>query len=312
MRIKNYKTEYLRYSRVEKENCFSTVAKYRDALKKIILTIGNIEILTINQNTILELKERLLDEKLSDSRRALIISVLKNFLRFLSEFVGLQVYDYSKIIIPKVRAKLVKTMSLEAIEYFIEILPALSLKDRRFKALVCLLSDSGARISEILGLGRDIRPEAKEATVLGKGQKFRQIYWSDRSAHYLQLYQDARPGWDRSKYLFGTVNRSKKYSGKWDKGDVNRAFRKWSKKIGKRIHCHLFRSSFLTNCVHSGISVSAVSRAMGHSDVRTSMRYFSPMSDKDTRQTFHEYFERKATVDARVNIETEKKGGEEK
>lgn len=311
MRIEKYKIEYLRYCRVEKENCLNTIEKYQEALKKIIAIVGNIEILKINQNTILELKEKMMDNELSDSRRALIISVFKNFLCYLSEFVGLQVYDYTKIKIPKVRQKPVKILTSEEIERFIGQLPEETLKDKRFKALVVLLSVCGARISEILSLSRSTDIFAKEAIVQGKGGKFRPIYWDDRVTHYLRLYQDARPEWDNSEYMFGTVNRSERYGGKWSKEDVNRSFRKWSKKFGKRIHCHLFRSSFLTNCIHSGLSVSVVSRAMGHSDVRTSMRYFSPMSDSDTSQIFHEYFQRKAMVDAKVNIR-EQRGGEEK
>ncbi len=309
MRIENYKIEYLRYCRVEKENCLNTIEKYQEALNKIIATIGNIEVLKINQNTILELKDKLMEQELSDSRRALIISVLKNFIAYLSKFIGLQIYDYTKITIPKVRRKLVQILTTQEIEWFIEQLPEKTLKDKRFKALVVLLSVCGARISEILGLLRNINVGAKEAIVCGKGGVFRPIYWDDRTIYYLKLYRDARPEWDRSQYLFGTVNKSKRYSGKWSKEDVNRNFRKWSKKLGRRIHCHLFRSSFLTNCVHEGISLSAVSRAMGHSDIRTSMRYFSPMSDEQTKKTFHEYFQRKAMVDARVNIR-DWKGGE--
>lgn len=309
MFLTNYTTEYLRYSRVEKENCFGTIVKYKDALKKIVETIGNVDVLSINQNTVLELKEKLMEQELSDSRRAFIISVLRNFLRYLSEFIGLQVYDFSKITIPKVRKKPVKTLTPKEIEWLIEQLPEITLKDKRFKALVVLLSVCGARISEILGLRRNTAIDAREAIVRGKAGVFRPIYWDDRAVHYLQLYQDARPEWDRSEYLFGTVNRNVN-GGKWDKGDVNRNFRKWSKSLGRRIHCHLFRSSFLTNCIHQGMNLSAVSRAMGHTDVRTSMRYFAPMSDEQARETFHEYFRRQATVDAKVNLETEWKGGE--
>jgi integrase/recombinase XerD len=311
MRIGNCKIEYLRYCRVEKENCLGTVAKYQDALNKIIAVIGDIEVLDINQNAILELKENMMEQGLSDSRRALIISVLKNFLAYLKNFIGLQVYDYSKIKIPKVRRKPVRILTTQEIEWFIGQLPEITLKDKRFKALVALISICGARIAEILGLRRNIAIDAREAIVCGKGGKFRPIYWDDQASYYLRLYQDARPEWDRSEFLFGTINNGN-YGGQWSKGDVNRSFRKWSTKLNKRIHCHLFRSSFLTNCVHEGMSLSAVSRAMGHSDIRTSMRYFAPMTDEQTKETFHEYFRRQAMVDVKVNLEIAQKGGEGK
>lgn len=295
---------------MEKENRPSSIGTYRTALRKIVATIGDISFPNINQNTVLELKEKMMEQGISDNRRSLVISVLKNFLVYLRDYVGLEVFDPARITIPKVRKKLVQILTLREINWFINELPEKTLKERRFKALVCILADSGARISEILGLERDVDLNAREAVVLGKGGKFRPIYWGGRAAHYLGLYQESRPEWDASECLFGNVNKSERFSGKWDKNDVNRTFRKWSQKLGRRIHCHLFRSSFLTNCVHADISLSAVSKAMGHSDVRTSMRYFAPMTDEQTRETFQEYFQRKATVDARMNVVNEQKGGE--
>jgi len=300
--INDHTTEYLRYSEVERRNCPGTLEKKQDCLSRIICIIGNISVLEITQYAVLGLKGKLIDEGLSDSRMASIISTLKDFLKYLKEFVGLDgIYDYSKITIPKVRGKPTQYWTEQEIDEFIQGLPEITLKDKRFKALVVLLSVCGARISEILGLLRSIDISAREVTVCGKGQRYRKIYWDDRTEHYLKLYQDARPDWDKSPFLFGTINQGN-YGGKWDKGDINRTFRKISKQIGKRIHCHKFRSSFLTNGLHNGINLSAISKAMGHSDIRTSMRYFSPMSDENTKTEFEKYFSRKATIKAKANV----------
>jgi integrase/recombinase XerD len=312
MQIKNYKTEYLRYCRIEKENCLDTVTKYQDALNKIIATVGDIKVVNINQNTILELKERMLEQGLSDSRRALVISVLKSFLAYLTNFVGLQVYDFTKIKIPKVRQRPVQTLTVEEIDCFFGQLSETTLKDKRFKALVSLLSACGARIAEILGLRRNTNIFSKEAVVLGKCGVYRTIYWDDRAVNYLKLYQDARPEWDKSEFLFGTVNKSESYSGKWDKGDVNRSFRKWSKKVGRRLHCHLFRSSYCTNALKLGMPVASVSKLLGHygnEAVRTTLtNYYCPMSDMEAREVYRK-FEKREMVNARADIK-DAKGGE--
>jgi len=300
--ISEYKTEYLRHSKAEKGNCPGTVEKKGDCLNKIIRTIGDIPVSEINQYAVLDLKGKLIDEGLSDSRMASLISTLKDFLKYLKEFVGLDgIYGYSKITIPRVRGKSTEYWTEQEIDEFVDGLPEITLKDKRFKALCPLLSASGARISEALGLRRNTSLESHEAEVLGKGQRYRQIYWDERAEHYLKLYQDARPGWDKSPFLFGTINRGN-YGGKWDKGDINRTFRKISKQIGKRIHCHKFRSSFLTNGLHNGINLSAISKAMGHSDIRTSMRYFAPMSDEDTKAEFEKFYSRRATIKAKANV----------
>ncbi|MDP1815214.1 MAG: site-specific integrase [Leadbetterella sp.] len=302
MRISEYQKEYLSYCRVEKGNCLGTIEKKRDCIRKIIRSIRDISVSEINQYIQLDLKGRLIDEGLSDSRMASLISTLKDFLKYLKEFVELDgIYDYTKITIPRVRGKPTEYWMEREVDEFIEGLPEITLKDKRFKALCLLLAVSGARISEVLGLRRDINLGSHEAEVLGKGNRYRKVYWDDTTEYYLKQYQDVRPDWDKSPFLFGTINKGN-YSGQWDKGDINRTFRKISKKIGKRIHCHKFRSSFLTNGLHNGINLSAISKAMGHSDIRTSMRYFAPMTDENTKAEFEKYFSRKKTIESKGNI----------
>ena len=194
MRISDQTNKYLSYVKGEKGNCLGTVEKKRDCVNKIVRTIGDIPVLEINQFTILDLKERLIDEGLSDSRMASIISALKDFLKYLKEFVGLDgIYDYVKITIPRVKSRKPEFMIEKEVDEFIDILPEKTLKDKRFKALVAVLACSGARISEILDLPADAVDYAQEEiTVCGKGRHYRKIYLDDRAKHYLKLYEDAR------------------------------------------------------------------------------------------------------------------------
>ena len=182
--ISKYKNEYLSYSKGEKGNCPGTVEKKKDCLNKIIRTVGDIPVSEINQFFVLNLKNKMIDEKLSDSRRASVISALKGFMKFLKEFVGLDgIYEYTKITIPRVRGEPKEYWTEKEIEKFIEGLPKITVKDKRFTALSSLLAVSGARISEILGLRKNINLKSHEAEVLGKGKRYRKIYWDDTKEH---------------------------------------------------------------------------------------------------------------------------------
>lgn len=46
-------------------------------------------------------------------------------------------------------------------------------------------------------------------------------------------------------------------------------------KLNRRIHLHMMRHSFATNCVYAGLSQQAVSNLMGHRSMSTTLRYFN-------------------------------------
>ena len=71
----------------------------------------------------------------------------------------------------------------------------------RFRALVEVLLGTGARISEVLSLNRsDIHWERKEAKIVGKGNKERMLYFTDRALLWLERYLSRR--WDEEEALF--------------------------------------------------------------------------------------------------------------
>ena len=300
-KIGDFSPDYLRYCRVEKENCPDTVYDYGRILAKIIDCIGDRSVFEIDQFVVTDLKEKLLDDELSDSYRAKVMSVLKNFLLYLSDFVGLQVYDHMKIKIPRVRTKPVEYMVESEIDRFFETLPECKLKDLRFKALVAFLADTGARINEALGImSIDVDYVGGEVTVRGKGGRYRKIYLGQRAKHYLKKYNEARK--DSSKFLFGNVNNAKKATGRWDSKDANKKFRFWSEKFGRRVNSHIFRKSFCTNSIHKGMPLAYVAKIAGHADNgRTTARYYyCPMSDEDAKKVYFQFS--RSTIDAKASI----------
>lgn len=302
MRISDFTNKYLRNCRVERENCPGTVYDYGRILAKIIDYSDDISVFDIDQFSVVALKEKLLNKGFSDSYRAKVLSVLKNFLFYLSDFEGLQVYDWTKIKIPKVSSKPVDYMVESEIDRFLEILPENFLRDLRFKTLTAVLADTGMRIGEAVGIPREsVNYAESEVTVRGKGGRYRKVYLGPRAMHYLEKYNSARK--DSSKFLFGNINDAKKATGKWDPKDANRKFRHWSKIFGRRVNSHIFRKSFCTNSIHKGMPIAYVAKLVGHADNgRTTARYYyCPMSDEEAKKMYMK-FTRKFTVDAISNI----------
>jgi site-specific recombinase XerC len=63
----------------------------------------------------------------------------------------------------------------------------------RFRALVEVLLGTGARISEVLSLDRsDVNLDHREAKIIGKGNKQRTLFFTERSLEWLGRYLSRR------------------------------------------------------------------------------------------------------------------------
>lgn len=111
-----------------------------------------------------------------------------------------------------------------------------------------------------------------------------------------------------NEYLFSTINKGK-YGKRWKNGDVNRKFVALSKKLGKRIHPHLLRTSFSCNNQMQGMPLPAVSAMLGHSSPRVTDRYSSVMRYEDAKVIYQKFERKFASVEAKANIDTEGRDG---
>lgn len=59
----------------------------------------------------------------------------------------------------------------------------------------------------------------------------------------------------------------------------------WEYKLKRRIHLHMFRHSFATNCVYAWLSQQAVSQLMWHRSMSTTLKYYN-LSNKYLQQEY--------------------------
>ena len=152
-------------------------------------------------------------------------------------------------------------------EFRQRVLVGNGVRDHAIATLICY---TGLRISETVNLKlTDIFFDSREIKVVGKGDKFRTVYFNDKVAAALREYLKVRTG--DSEYLF-TTRQSEKIS----RQQVNRIFNKYSKDITP----HVLRHFYCTNALEKGYSYHEVANQAGHSNINTTLRYTNPTAQK--------------------------------
>lgn len=157
--------------------------------------------------------------------------------------------------------------------------------------------DAGLRISETLNLTiEDVEFETNELVIRhGKGNKMREVPMSDRLREALLRYiQCERPKTDTdSAYLF-IMPRGTKVRANY----VNEYLQKVSdEQLGFGITSHILRHSFATELHNAGVSITKISRLLGHASTETTELYLHiskeqnqqtiEVLNKKNRQTIH-------------------------
>lgn len=187
-KISDYTTEFLQYRRIKYGICLATADKYREGLKIIDKTLDYTNLESIDQNKVCNWIGQL-EKRYSSHAIRFLVGLFRNIMAYIKEVKKMDVFDYREIALPKPEYKPVKYLSNEGIDEIIERLTEKNLRDLRFKALFCLLASSGARINEVLNLKmEDVDFDNREALVLGKGRRYRKIFFDGRAEHYLKQY----------------------------------------------------------------------------------------------------------------------------
>jgi integrase/recombinase XerD len=146
----------------------------------------------------------------------------------------------------------------------------------RLHALVCLLLDTGLRISEALGLTRDdLDLENLIVRVRGKGNKHRLVPMSLELRKILWKYISRRAESSNSGMLFSTSHGTRV-----SKRDVLRDLKVLGHRLGitgVRMSPHTFRHTFAVTFLRNGGDVYVLSRILGHASITTTAGYLRSM-----------------------------------
>ena len=164
----------------------------------------------------------------------------------------------------------------------------------RERAIVEMLFSTGCRVSELVSIRREDL-NGKAVTIIGKGEKERQVYLNAKAYVAVQNYEAERK--DTNPYLFPKMDsrcrtkdrlsatsraRENWYkqpdmvdaSGHSDNGTIENIVRNIGKRAGvENVHPHRFRRTCATSALNHGMPIEQVSKMLGHEQLSTTQIY---------------------------------------
>ncbi|MBQ3343161.1 MAG: tyrosine-type recombinase/integrase [Kiritimatiellae bacterium] len=217
------------------------------------------------------------------------LTALKSFLRYCSaedpsltaEYVGV-----CAVRPPKVARKPVGYLRPDETKALLSAYSGRTAKERRNRAMLVLLYETGARVSELTGIRvSDLSLEAPaRVTLIGKGGKWRAVPLGDACAAHMRVYMDefhsdAKPG----DPLFFCVRDGARRALSTDAvslvlknaGEAARA----SCPGMPSLHCHLIRKTRAMDLYQAGVPLPLVAQLLGHESVSTTSGFYAFATD---------------------------------
>ena len=287
--LKGFFTDYLPRQRALSPH---TLQSYRDSLKLLLQFItgkkGDPSQLVVEQlsvETVTAFLQNLeVGRKNRVSTRNVRLSAIHSFFRYLGGHHPEHIAQAQRILsIPFKRTgtRVIEYLEFDEIQAVLKAVDLNETNGDRDLALLSLMFNTGARVSEIVGLHTaDLRLTAPCSILLrGKGRKERTCPIWPETARLLQklLQQHDRPPTpstplfcnDRGGRLsrFGVRLILMKH--------VERAASKHAALKHKRLHPHSIRHSTATHLLRSGVDLSTIAHWLGHVSVNTTNKYLS-------------------------------------
>ena len=170
--------------------------------------------------------------------------------------------------------------TIDPIKYVAEVREALNSREVEKMRIACgadirdnlvleLFLATGCRVSEIVGMRvEEIDLDNGCVKVLGKGQKERVVFLSDRALEYLDRYLDGR----RSGPVILSVRAPHQGLHKNALENIVRAIARRAG-ITKRVFPHLLRHTFATRALNKGMPLPTLCDILGHASTETTRIY---------------------------------------
>lgn len=262
---------FFRYLRCEKENL------PLDQMESLVLIGIDLDFIKeISRNHVSRfLAWLVMEKKAKEPTRNRKISVLKSFFHFLVERDYLEKNIMTQIRTIKIRKTLPKYLESPDIELLLcEINGVHWIRDT---AMILLMLSAGLRVSEVVGLNvQSVR--SNSVSVLGKGNKERQVYLSNKTLEALRDYLLLRPQIPCDALFLSSRK------GRLSTEAVQKMTKIYLTRIGKQEYsCHKLRHTAATQLLQSGANLREIQEILGHESISTTELY-THVSNEDLQR----------------------------
>lgn len=282
MQLKNFFAGLVEYKR-QYGACEKTIHEYQIHLNGTLAqAIGEIDINELKHSDVAKVLESGRQHGRFGPLRGAV--VFRQLIRYLKESGHKFDFDWRDIKLPSEPRKKVEWLDkdeFEAVRNSFDLEWMSGLRDR---ALIEILRATGMRISEALSLNRDtVDWVKKEAEIINaKNKEQETVYFTDESLAWVKRYLAMRNDNFPALFVAYTGRRASPQG-------VRRTIHSAVKRAGitKRIHPHIFRSTFGTELLHGGADIKSVQVLMRHRSERTTLRHYIAVSKDRCKEEHH-------------------------
>lgn len=183
-----------------------------------------------------------------------------------------------KVDIPKdTEEKKVNFLNLEQVEKLLQIPDTITTIGLRDRAILETLFSTGLRIAELVALNKQQIATAEkisdlEIVIVGKGNRTRPVYISERALMWLDKYLKSREDSEKALFInYGGKNPLTRLTAR----SIERNVKRYAVAAGLPLTttCHTLRHSFATDLLSKGADLRTVQEFLGHKNVATTQIY---------------------------------------
>jgi len=200
-----------------------------------------------------------------------------------------------KISLPKDarKEKTVKFLNLDQIQKLLLAPDTKTQNGLRNRAILEAFFSTGLRIAELVSLNKEQfenieKKKDLELGIIGKGDRPRTVYFSERALEWLKKYLETRN--DKAKALFINYRSRKDSNKRLTSRSIERIIKKYAIKAGIPTFTtpHTIRHSYATDLLNQGVDLRTIQEFLGHKNIVTTQIY-THVTNKRLRDVHRKY-----------------------